>query len=107
MDRAQCQDCERESPYENYGWICTHGPGCIEQTKKAKPMPPIFATLATQTTTDDLGICIAFECYSGMYVERRSPANPAYITTVDKTDPSNLLIQTSDGAAYRVSIVRV
>lgn len=29
-DRALCPDCERESPYENHGWICTHGPGCVE-----------------------------------------------------------------------------
>ena len=30
-DRALCPDCERESPYENHGWICTHGAGCVER----------------------------------------------------------------------------
>ena len=29
-DHASCRSCERESPYENHGWLCTRGPECVE-----------------------------------------------------------------------------
>ena len=29
-DRINCHACERESPYENHGWICTKRAGCVE-----------------------------------------------------------------------------
>ena len=29
-DRRNCPACERESPNENHGWMCTRGAGCVE-----------------------------------------------------------------------------
>ena len=29
-NRRDCPACERDSPNENHGWICTRGAGCVE-----------------------------------------------------------------------------
>ena len=36
--RSDCPACERESPYENHGWVCTRGEGCVE--RKGAPAIP-------------------------------------------------------------------
>ena len=69
-------------------------------------MPTILATHTT-TTSDDIGACIADHLDPQTWIVQRAPAKPAYVASVDTLDPSNLIVQTTDGAAYRVSIVRI
>ena len=70
-------------------------------------MSSIFATHITATTTDDIGACIADQLDPQTWIEQRAPAKPAYVFCIDTADPSNLIVKTTDGAAYRVSIVRI
>lgn len=56
-NRRDCPACERESPNENHGWICTRGAGCVEAAAH-KPVAAVaddMDALAERLASDAVG----------------------------------------------------